>query len=170
MRDFDDAERTVSAHCFFGLAMTTFKEFKRMLSTLDLTFGSLSSLSLYPMWGTITHRNHGTKYWVDIWDQCFVSRMKGGIPITSAHSLSVSWLGLSLVISVHNLWGTSIKAATTSSAGDQETRNWRVVAENAPKLWQLVPAMDKFGCRDVEAVEGNLDDQKEETRKLLRSS
>ena len=28
--------------------------------------------------------------------------------------------------------------------------------------------MDKFGCRDVEAVEGGLDDQKEETRKLLR--
>ena len=28
--------------------------------------------------------------------------------------------------------------------------------------------MDKFGCRDVEAVEGDLDDQMEETKKLLR--
>ena len=29
--------------------------------------------------------------------------------------------------------------------------------------------MDKFGCRDVEAVEGDFDDHKEETRILLRS-
>ena len=99
MRDLENAERnSFSSLFYFWLAMASIQEFKRVLSALDLTQQSIE-------W--ISEINALCPEWKDI-------------PITSAHSLSVSWLGLSLVLSVHNLWGTSIKAATTSSAGDKK--------------------------------------------------
>ena len=102
MRDLENAERnSFSSLFYFWLAMASIQEFKRVLSALDLTQQSIE-------W--ISEINALCPEWKDI-------------PITSAHSLSVSWLGLSLVLSTHNLWGTSATA--------------RRINHGSPTIWTM---------------------------------
>ena len=67
---------------------------------------------------------------------------------------------------INGLCPESKKASLQNIVLDIEAQEQEVLAKNASDLWRLVASMDKFACRDLEALAADLDDQREETRRL----
>ena len=111
--------------------------FKRMLSTFELTFGS-------QFWKHITinvsHVRHNHK---------------------RIEEQNSEWKS-----EINALCPESLKAPLRSIILDIDERESEDFISNATELWQLVVSMDKFACKDLEALAADLDGQKAETRRL----